>query len=183
MANKQKILNSLTRFDDVIAQPFQMIVDLFSVRSYRLNEILRDVGCLVLSAWFVAMLATAFSSYSFLEKTAFLLLSGVVVIAEVKLLKVHNRLCKTGWTRKVSQLYAISALRYRSSFLLFRLIALVGFTILPLASLILQSNWSFVDVVAYLILLIYVWKFYLERSFPGDESSFYRHVMKTGETV
>jgi hypothetical protein len=170
MTKKLKTIDGLLRFDDVVAQPFQILVSLLATKQYRLNAIMRDVGCLVVSGWFVTMFAVAISSYSVWQKIAMLLCGLTVLVAEARLLRAHNSLCKIGWSREVSQLYMVSAVRYRTGFLLLRLSALVGFAFLPVLSLLFQSDWGLVDASSYVILFIYIWKFYLERFFPTDEA-------------
>lgn len=169
MSNQSKFLAGLGRFDDAIAQPFQILVSLLAARNYRLNAVLRDVQCLVISAWIVTLSAALFSTYGITEKLLITVASLVVLTAEKKLLFAHHSMCKLGWNREVAELYRSSALRYKVRFLLFRVYGLTGFASLPVLSLVFDPEWQSVDVIAYLALLIYICKFYIERSFPTDD--------------
>lgn len=176
-----KFLVGLGRFDDAIAQPFQILVSLLAARNYRLNAVLRDAECLVISGWIVTLAATFFSTYGITEKLLITVTSLVVLMAEKKLLFAHHSMCKLGWNREVADLYRASALRYKECFLLFRVCGLAGFAGLPVVSLLFDPEWQSADVTAYLTLLIYICKFYIERSFPTDDRRLDHVPMSAGE--
>jgi hypothetical protein len=178
---QSKFLIGLGRFDDVIAQPFQIVVSILAAKNYRLNQVLRDVECLVISGWIVTLTAALFSTYGVTEKLLVTVVALAVLIAEKKLLLAHHALCKLGWTRDVAELYRSSALRYKEGFLLCRCCGLAAFASLPVLSMFFDPDWQSADVTAYLTLLIYVGKFYIERSFPTDDWGVDQVPMGTGK--
>jgi hypothetical protein len=136
--NRSKFLVCLARFDDAIAQPFQILTSYLAARDYRLNKVLRDAECLVISGWIVTLVATFFTTYGLPEKLLIIVATPVL-------------------------------LRYKERFLVFRVLGLLGFASLPFISLLFAPEWQSADVTAYLTLMIYVCKFYIERSFPSDD--------------
>jgi len=181
MRKQSKFLVGLSHFDDVIALPFQIVVSLLSAKNYRLNAVLRDFECLVIGSWIVTILATIYSTYSVSEKFLMILVSVMVVMAEKNLLFAHHNMCKLGWSREVAELYRTSALRYKDAFLIYRVLGLVAFLSFPALSLLTAPEWQFVDVTTYLALLIYVYKFYVERSSPTDDLGLDPVAMRAGE--
>lgn len=179
--NHSKLLGALAAFDDVIAQPFQLLTCYLASRDYRLNKVLRDAECLVISGWIVTCAAMLFSSYGVGEKLLVALVTLVVLTAEKKLLFAHHSMCKLGWNLEVSELYRTSALRYKDRFLGFRLVSLACFVSLPVFSIAFDPEWQSADVTAYLTLLIYICKFYVERSFPTDDWGLDHMPVKTGK--
>lgn len=179
--NHSKFLGAISAFDDIIAQPFQLITCYLASRDYRLNKVLRDAECLVISAWTVTCATMLLSSYGFDEKLVVVLVTLVVLTAEKKLLLAHHSMCKLGWNLEVSELYRTSAIRYKERFLVFRLLSLFCFAGLPVFSVAFDPEWQSADVTAYLTLLIYVCKFYVERSFPEDDWRLDYMPVKTGE--
>jgi hypothetical protein len=167
--NRSKFLVCLARFDDAIAQPFQILTSYLAARDHRLNKVLRDAECLVISGWIVTLVATFFTTYGLPEKLLIIVATLVLLAAEKKLLMAHHGMCKLGWNRDVAELYRTSALRYKERFLVFRVLGLLGFASLPFISLLFAPEWQSADVTAYLTLMIYVCKFYIERSFPSDD--------------
>jgi hypothetical protein len=164
-----------------MAQPFQLLTSYMSAKDYRLNKVLRDVECLAISGWIVTIFATFFSTYALSEKLLIVIVSLVVLAAEKKLLFAHHSMCMLGWTRDVAELYRTSALLYKERFLVFRVLGLVGFASLPFFLFVFDPEWQAVDVTAYLTLVIYVCKFYIERSFPVDDWERDHIIMRAGE--
>ena len=181
--NHSKFLGVSALFDDVIAQPFQLLASHLSSQGYRLNKVLRDVECLVISGWIVTFASMMLSTYGVTEKFLAAAVALTILAAERKLLLAHLSMCKLGWNREVSELYRTSALRYKERFRPFRLLSLFAFASLPVFTLAFDPEWQSADVTAYLTLLIYICKFYIERSFPTDDWGLDRMPVKAGEAI
>lgn len=157
--------------DDGVATLFQKAVDLFAVRNYQLCHILRDVCCLALGGLTVLIATLVTSEEDAVTRFALPLVCAFIGFCEIRLLTVHDRLCKRGWDVEAAALYKATAIRHRVKFLPFRVLGMMGVVVLPFGSLLFSTRWSSVDTVSYLTFLIFVSKYFFERCLPHEGQS------------
>lgn len=116
----------------------------------------RDVSCVILSAIFVFCLYSVLQFGNSPAIYVYLAFASVAAFVEGRWVRLHARLAKTPSRPDVVQLYNTTALNSRSRMLAFRLIS-IGYVVVAPFVFSFQGK---LDLVSWLLVLLYGFKFY-----------------------